>query len=288
MNDAVGTVTDACEPLPAQSLAGLIAVVDRGTCTFVTKVATVQAAGAIGMIVANNVAGDPSVMGGSSRGVRIPAVMVSQADGATLKGLAPASGTMRRLAVQPIQIDSALDSDVVYHEYGHGLTWRMIGGMSGPLAGAIGEGASDAVSLLVNGDDVVGEHSASDPAGIRRFPYDRYPLTYADMIAGEVHADGELFGAILWRLSEDFKGQLSTEDLFTTFVDGMTFTPVTPAYEDMREGMLASADARGESSQTCVIWDALADFGVGVGANGVVNADGTVTITESFVKPAAC
>ena len=30
------------------------------------------------------------------------------------------------------------------HEYGHGLTWRMIGGMSGPLAGALGEGAAGA------------------------------------------------------------------------------------------------------------------------------------------------
>ena len=28
------------------------------------------------------------------------------------------------------------------NKYGHGLTWRMIGGMSGPLAGAIGEGRS--------------------------------------------------------------------------------------------------------------------------------------------------
>ncbi len=36
--------------------------------------------------------------------------------------------------------DGDFDSDVVFHEYGHGLTWRMIGGMSGALAGAIGEG----------------------------------------------------------------------------------------------------------------------------------------------------
>jgi hypothetical protein len=38
--------------------------------------------------------------------------------------------------------DGDVDSDVVYHEYGHGLTWRMIGSMSGPLSGAIGEGRS--------------------------------------------------------------------------------------------------------------------------------------------------
>jgi hypothetical protein len=64
----------------------------------------------------------------------------------------------------------------------------------------------------------------------------------------------------------------------------MNFTPATPAYEDMRDGMLASAPA----SEDCLIWDAFADYGVGVGADGVVNADGTVTITESFALPAEC
>ncbi len=56
--------------------------------------------------------------------------------------------TLAKLAVQPLQIDASLDSDVVYHEVCHGLTWRMIGRMSGPLAGAIGEGMSDGCALL--------------------------------------------------------------------------------------------------------------------------------------------
>ena len=43
--------------------------------------------------------------------------------------------------------DGDVDSDIVYHEYGHGLTWRMIGGMQGRLSGAIGEGMSDTVAL---------------------------------------------------------------------------------------------------------------------------------------------
>ena len=32
--------------------------------------------------------------------------------------------------------DGDLDSDIVYHEYGHGLTWRMIGDMSGVTGAA--------------------------------------------------------------------------------------------------------------------------------------------------------
>ena len=57
--------------------------------------------------------------------------------------------------------DGDLDSDIVYHEYGHGLTWRMIGNMAGALAGAIGEGMSDTVAIYINGDDRVGEYSTN-------------------------------------------------------------------------------------------------------------------------------
>jgi hypothetical protein len=285
VNDGVGTTSDGCEPLARRSLLNAIALVDRGTCTFTAKVKNAQTAGAIGAIVANNVAGDPFTMGGADKSIRIGSVMISQADGVALKGSLPVSGTIRLKAVQPLQIDSSLDSDIVFHEYGHGLTWRMIGGMSGPLAGAVGEGASDGVSMLVNGDDRVAEYSASDPAGIRRFPYTGYPNTYSDVTGAEVHDDGEIYAAIVWRLMENYSGAaISNSDLFDTWVGGMNFTPATPAYEDMRDGMLASAPA----SEDCLIWDAFADYGVGVGADGVVNADGTVTITESFALPAEC
>ena len=59
--------------------------------------------------------------------------------------------------------DGDLDSDIVWHEYGHGLTWRMIGKMSGPLAGAIGEGMGDVLAVIANEDDA----SASTPPATR-------------------------------------------------------------------------------------------------------------------------
>ena len=104
-------------------------------------------------------------MSGSNPSITIPSVMVSQADGATfIANLDGLDATMRRDAVLPPAIDGDLNSDIVYHEYGHGLTWRMIGTMSGPQAGAIGEGASDALAFLVNGDDRIGEYSIGDAA----------------------------------------------------------------------------------------------------------------------------
>ena len=47
--------------------------------------------------------------------------------------------------------------------------------------------------MMVNGDDVMGEYSTSNPAGIRRSPYGSYPLTYANVTGAEVHNDGEIF-----------------------------------------------------------------------------------------------
>ena len=104
--------------------------------------------------------------------------------------------------------DGDVDSDVVWHEYGHGLTWRMIGKMSGPLAGAIGEGMSDVLALIANEDDSVGEYSTSDPFGIRSMPYDAYNRTYGDVDGSAgVHMDGEVYAAIGWRLLEALPGR---------------------------------------------------------------------------------
>ena len=78
----------ACDPLNAlNSLAvrGNIALVDRGTCDFVTKARNVQAAGAIGMVVADNQPGDVAGMSGNDPSITIPSVRVTQANGATIK-----------------------------------------------------------------------------------------------------------------------------------------------------------------------------------------------------------
>src|SRR5690606_25202838 len=54
-DDGTGAPSDACEPLVnGADIAGNIALVDRGTCTFVIKVKNAQDAGAVGVIVANN------------------------------------------------------------------------------------------------------------------------------------------------------------------------------------------------------------------------------------------
>ena len=54
----------ACTALPAGSMTGAIAFVERGDCTFAIKVDNAAAAGAVGVIIGNNVGGPPSAPGG--------------------------------------------------------------------------------------------------------------------------------------------------------------------------------------------------------------------------------
>ncbi|NHX34500.1 serine protease, partial [Escherichia coli] len=75
--------TDACSPLTnAAQVAGNIALIDRGDCTFVTKVANAQVAGAVGVIIANNAGEGLITMTGAGPGLSIPAVSVGQSLGA--------------------------------------------------------------------------------------------------------------------------------------------------------------------------------------------------------------
>ena len=112
----VGTFVDtdpgmalACGPLSdtnAAAVAGKIALIDRGICSFVAKTANLQAAGAIGVIIADNAAGSPPPgLAGSDPTIQIPAVRISNADGVLLKtALADGSGSvMAALGINPLQ-----------------------------------------------------------------------------------------------------------------------------------------------------------------------------------------
>lgn len=86
--DQFGYPGRACTPLSginALAVNGNIALVDRGTCPFATKARTVQAAGAIGMIVADYYDGDVTSMSGNDPLVTIPSVSIGYSDGAGLQ-----------------------------------------------------------------------------------------------------------------------------------------------------------------------------------------------------------
>jgi hypothetical protein len=87
-SDANGaSTTDGCSPLTnAAAISGHIAMIDRGTCSFVTKVKNAQNAGAIGVIIVNVTTSGVIQMGGGDASINIPSLMISGTDGGTLKG----------------------------------------------------------------------------------------------------------------------------------------------------------------------------------------------------------
>ena len=81
---AGGSTFDACQSIVNGSdLDGLVALVQRGGCDFQDKVANVEAAGAIAAVVFNNQS-ELIIMSGTRDVVKIPAVMIGQADGQLL------------------------------------------------------------------------------------------------------------------------------------------------------------------------------------------------------------
>lgn len=81
--------TDACEPLNAADVAGKVVIVDRGSCGFVVKAANAQAAGASGVIIANNQTTGAIGLGGSDPAVTVPTISISLDDGNAIKAALP-------------------------------------------------------------------------------------------------------------------------------------------------------------------------------------------------------
>jgi hypothetical protein len=92
-----------------------------------------------------------------------------------------------------------LFADVVYHEYTHGITdfmYRPIGGLIGPIGGAIHEGLSDYFACTLTNEPLLGEF-LSGTGALRNL--ENTLLWPEDRDAGnEPHANGEILAGALW------------------------------------------------------------------------------------------
>jgi hypothetical protein len=186
--------------------------------------------------------------------------------------------------------DSSVDGDVVFHEYGHGISNRLIGNgstaLSGTQSGAMGEGWSDYWAITMNGDGAVGEYSTANPNGIRRAAYtvpaNAVHNSYADVGAGgfQVHQDGEVWAATLW----DLRTQLGAGITDNIVLNGMKFTPTRPSFLNARDGIIQADQNLNGGANRCAIWTVFARHGMGVSA---VGNDGTTHTAASDV-PADC
>ena len=92
-------------PLPPGSLAGAIALVQRGTCTFISKAARVRAAGAVGMIMIDNRPGEGNPI---PLQLAVPSGMISDLDGARLLAYLQSRGGRApvRATTSPLEIET--------------------------------------------------------------------------------------------------------------------------------------------------------------------------------------
>lgn len=295
-NDGTSKPTLACSPLLNDDLVGKIALIDRGECTFVNKVIHAQDAGAVGVIVCN-FENNTIPMGGSNPDIEIPAVMIPFGDCQLLRSFANGNGLNVTLRLPsnngPDLIDGDLDNGVIAHEYGHGISGRLVG--IGCLGNAeqMGEGWSDFFTLVTSvqsendlrdrGIGAFVSRQTSTGAGIRRFKYSPdmniSPITYDDVILFTgVHAVGEVWNNMLWdlywALVDEHGFNLDPSDMtagnniaIQLVMDGLKFTPCSPGFVDGRDAILLADQVNNGGENQCLIWETFARRGLGFGAD---------------------
>ena len=323
-DDAAGTTHEACAA-PANNLSGKIALIKRGTCSFVIKVKNAQIAGAIAVIMINNVPGTPITMGGTDNTISIPAVMISDVDGATIA--AQLANNVNVTLSAGVQIDGDLDNGIIAHEFFHGVSNRLTGGpaTTSCLGNAEqgGEGWSDYNALMLTTDwstalatdgfnkpRAIGNYAIGQPvtaAGIRNYPYctnmSVNPLTYANLgvapIGIEVHNIGEVWCMALWEMTW---GLIQTDGInpnmfnstvaggnsvaYKLVIEGLKLQPCSPGFIDARDAILQADQNLYGGSHYCTIWSAFAKRGMGFSASEGSPFSATDQTAATNVPPA--
>ncbi len=213
--------------------------------------------------------------------------------------------------------DGSFDNVIIVHEYGHGISTRLVGGPSSNVLGGseqMGEGWSDYFGLMLSmragdvgtdgrgvGAYVLGQ--ATDGAGIRptRYSTNRSinDTDYAD-IGGlaRPHGVGYAFATILWDMTwalidqegfdaDFYNGTGGNNIAMALVVEGLKNTANNPGFVSGRDGILQADQDLYGGQYNCLIWKAFAERGVGEGANENNNggSNGQTDQTVSFVNP---
>jgi extracellular elastinolytic metalloproteinase len=218
--------------------------------------------------------------------------------------------------------DGDLDQQIIYHEYGHGISNRLTGGAANSSAltnfqsRGMGEGWSDffGVIMTMKSTDVATTPRPMSPwalgqpptgNGIRTYPYTTNfavnPFTAASQnnAGGSVHYAGSVWMTALWEVTWELvnahgwdsslyggyqPGRGGNTLMMQLVIDGMKLQPVNPRYSDARDAILqADMNLTGGANQSR-IWAGFARRGFGLSMNSGTTSAAT-TITEAFDIP---
>ena len=215
--------------------------------------------------------------------------------------------------------DGDIDSGIVIHEYGHGISNRLVGGPSN--VGCLdnrqqpGEGLSDWWSLAYTaevgdqGTDPrgIGTYALNQPTsgtGIRTQRYSTDPAvntwTYASINGMAVpHGVGSVWAQaaweVYWKLVDHWgfdpnlynaTGGAGNQRMMLYVNEGLKNTACNPTFTQVRDGIIqAVADNHG-GEDVCRVWEAFAAFGLGTDA--ISGGANSTAPTNGFSVPAAC
>jgi extracellular elastinolytic metalloproteinase len=185
---------------------------------------------------------------------------------------------------------TAFDSTVVFHEFTHGLTTRLVGGpqnshaLDAPQSNGMGEGWGDYTACIINNVTVVGAWVFNDAGGLRGFPYDsNFPDDFGDLGTGryaanpvsgqpiDEHNVGEIWCATLMEMTRIIGKNLAVQ----LVVDALKLSPANPSFLNMRDSILLALQnmilggvisASEHFTARRGIWRAFAKFGMGPAA----------------------
>lgn len=316
--------TDACGVITnGAALAGKIALVRRGSCTFADKVVACQNFGAVAVIIMNNTGTSTQAMGGGTGAEAIPAIMVSKPNGDAFVNQLNQGTTVNGTIVNPGDLtatDSDFDNMIIAHEYGHGISTRLVGGADNAdclwNAEQMGEGWSDWFGLMITqvasdqGTDGrgVGTYVTNEPnngGGIRPAPYSTdfaiNDYTYGNTNSNSLsqpHGIGFVWATILWDLNwalideYGFDPNIKTgtggnNKAMNLVIEGLKLTACGPGFVDGRDGILAADQILYGGANKCLIWKVFAKRGVGFSANQG-DSDNRNDQVEAFDLPVEC
>jgi extracellular elastinolytic metalloproteinase len=199
---------------------------------------------------------------------------------------------------------TAFDSDVVFHEFTHGVANRLVGGgtsrnsLSSPQSRGFNEGNSDYFACTVNKKITAGDWVVNNPRGIRNHPYDsNFPHNFGNLGTmtdgidySEFHNQGEIYCATVLEMNRNIGDELGPQ----LVVDALKQVQTNPSFLNIRDAILASLDDkltanppmdRSEHKRAWEgIWKAFAKFGMGPNAQS--NGAQLFGIRADFSVPA--